>query len=661
LNDLTDVSTTGRSDHDILAYNVANQQFEARSTAVLTGLTMQGNAYLRDNDAVYFGTSLDSYIYHDGASGHTYFRETGSGSLIMQTNTFVVQNAAGTQNIIMAPEGTNGIDFSYDGQRKLSTASNGIDVVGAVFADVGAPSSTDQTLARFSSQAGIRDIGFVWDDSASTMGIATLSNHAMAFHINGNSSEKMRIATDGTVAIGTTSTSTNYGAYKTPLIVERSSGYGYVEIRSGSTANQAGLILNRQGNTGWLHAMDNNGKLKIAPMASINETGLTNAKDGSTGITVDTSGRVGIGTTLPGDKLTVSGSDAYMLIDRSNGEAGATFRYNADNTKRADIAVQTNGDLRIKTNLQDRARVTSSGHFLVGKSSTVFSTQGAMITAQGSAEFTRDSVVLNLNRTSTDGDIMRGYKDGVNVFSVNRSGYSTAVKAPATSGVYNHLELGASAQNQQTYYLVWDAHNGRFYSAADNAHDVGSPFLRWDDIYATNSTINTSDQNEKQQVASLTDAEITAAKAISKLFKTFKWNDSVAEKGDAARTHSGVIAQEVEQAMTDAGLDAGDYAFFISTTWWETQTEVPAVEAVEAVDATYDEDGNMLTAAVSAVEAQEAYTRTERYESPEEAPEGAIERNRKGIRYPQLLSFIGAATEQRLASIETRLDALEAN
>ena len=74
--------------------------------------------------------------------------------------------------------------------------------------------------------------------------------------------------------------------------------------------------------------------------------------------------------------------------------------------------------------------------------------------------------------------------------------------------------------------------------------------------------------------------------------------------------------------MTDAGLSAGDYAFFISSTWWEADGET--------------------------------------YETAEEAPEGATERNRKGIRYPQLLSFIGAATEQRLASIETRLDALEA-
>ena len=105
--------------------------------------------------------------------------------------------------------------------------------------------------------------------------------------------------------------------------------------------------------------------------------------------------------------------------------------------------------------------------------------------------------------------------------------------------------------------------------------------------------------------------------------------------------------------MTDAGLDVGNYAFFISTTWWETQTEVPAVEAVDEV---VDEDGNVVT---EAVEAQEAYTRTDTYKTIEEAPEGATERTRLGIRYPELFSFIGAATEQRLTSIEARLTALE--
>ena len=126
--------------------------------------------------------------------------------------------------------------------------------------------------------------------------------------------------------------------------------------------------------------------------------------------------------------------------------------------------------------------------------------------------------------------------------------------------------------------------------------------------------------------------------------------------------------------MTAAGLDAGDYAFFISSTWWETQTEVPAVEAVEAVyedvviPAVLDEDGNEVEAerteqrlVTEAVEAVDAYTRTDTYDTAEEAPEGATERTRMGIRYPELLAFVGAATEQRLSNIETRLAALEAN
>jgi len=181
---------------------------------------------------------------------------------------------------------------------------------------------------------------------------------------------------------------------------------------------------------------------------------------------------------------------------------------------------------------------------------------------------------------------------------------------------------------------------------SDNAYDLGGASNRWDDVYATNGTIQTSDEREKQNITSLTSAEITAATAISKLFKTFKWKDNVAVKGDDARTHTGVIAQQVQSAMSDAGLDASKYAFWCSDTWWEKDVEVAAVEADDTVD--------------PPIEAKDAYTRTDRYDIKDEAPEGATEHTRLGIRYPDLLSFIGAATEQRLTSIESRLTALEA-
>ena len=189
---------------------------------------------------------------------------------------------------------------------------------------------------------------------------------------------------------------------------------------------------------------------------------------------------------------------------------------------------------------------------------------------------------------------------------------------------------------------------------ADNYVDLGATYARFDDIYATNSSIQTSDFNEKQDIASLTATEMLVGKRISALFKTFRWKDSVAEKGDNARTHTGIIAQDVHAAFTAEGLDAGNYALFISSTWWETQTEVPAVEAVAEVT---DEDGNVTT---EAVEAKDAYTRTDTYDTEDEAPEGATERTRMGIRYPELLSFVAAYNEQRFASIEARLTALEA-
>jgi len=280
-----------------------------------------------------------------------------------------------------------------------------------------------------------------------------------------------------------------------------------------------------------------------------------------------------------------------------------------------------------------RQVIDSSGNLLVGKTSSSFSTVGARLSSTDNQFVTDGQLSAAFNRKTSDGDIIGFFKDGTVVGSIrSNSGARIAINSEGSFGLL---------QSSNSSCFFWSSLS--FSPFNDNVRDLGEAGFRYDDIYATNGTIQTSDQNEKQQIASLTDAEMTAAKAISKLFKTFKWNDSVAEKGDAARTHSGVIAQDVEQAMTDAGLNAGDYAFFISSTWWETQTEVPAVEADE-------ENG---------VEAQEAYTRTDTYETAEEAPEGATERNRKGIRYPQLLSFIGAATEQRLASIESRLDALE--
>lgn len=97
----------------------------------------------------------------------------------------------------------------------------------------------------------------------------------------------------------------------------------------------------------------------------------------------------------------------------------------------------------------------------------------------------------------------------------------------------------------------------------NNTISLGSTNKTFKDIYATDTTINTSDRNKKQDITTLSDAETSAAIACKGLLRKYKWKQSVVEKGGDARWHFGIIAQELQTAFADQGLDASDYGVFI--------------------------------------------------------------------------------------------------
>jgi hypothetical protein len=136
------------------------------------------------------------------------------------------------------------------------------------------------------------------------------------------------------------------------------------------------------------------------------------------------------------------------------------------------------------------------------------------------------------------------------------------------SGSY---KTGLKFLNYTTYQAIYPATGDG--ATADDKIDLGASSARFDDIYATNGTIQTSDRNQKQDIQALTDAEQRVATACKGLIRRFRWQDSVAEKDDnsdsdeTARYHFGVIAQDLQDAFTAEGLDASDYGMFISSTW----------------------------------------------------------------------------------------------
>lgn len=127
---------------------------------------------------------------------------------------------------------------------------------------------------------------------------------------------------------------------------------------------------------------------------------------------------------------------------------------------------------------------------------------------------------------------------------------SSLVAIGNTGGTYGVFVNGSSA----------------FAPNVDNTMTCGSSGFRWTTVYATTGTINTSDANQKTEIADLTAAELAVARRIKGLFKTFKFKDAVAAKGAGARKHVGVMAQDVQAAFAAEGLDANEYGVFCSDT-----------------------------------------------------------------------------------------------
>ena len=102
--------------------------------------------------------------------------------------------------------------------------------------------------------------------------------------------------------------------------------------------------------------------------------------------------------------------------------------------------------------------------------------------------------------------------------------------------------------------------------ATDGLTDLGSAVDRFDTVFATTGSINTSDANQKQQIEELSEAELRVALSCKGLLRKFKLNSAVDIKGDDARIHVGIIAQDLKAAFEAEGLDAGKYGMFTEST-----------------------------------------------------------------------------------------------
>jgi hypothetical protein len=608
------------------------------------GGTMTGDLALGDNVKAKFGASDDLQIYHDGS--HSIIEEAGTGAIKIKVGDFRVENANGS-NLI---KGVGDVaSLHHAGSTKLATTSSGVDISGTVTADGLVVDGGGSDPAQFTLKQTSNTTGLVLRNYAgSEAQIRNEDNGPLVFKTNGN--EAFRVDSSGNVGIGTSSPS-SYWASADDLVVSTSGNTG-ISVVSGTSS--LGYLMFADGTSGG-----NNTRGGIGYDHSTNDMLFRVNNDSK--MRIDSSGNVGIGCS-PSFPLDVNGAiksrtQGFRVGDGST-TAGALIMHKeitgAGTDKSVCLFAETGNELSFMTNgsVTERMRIDSSGNVLVGgtsyEGSATTGASSAYIASGGfiAASVTNDFGML-VNRTDSDGTLFQFRKNGSNVGSITTWDGELAI------GRLNCALLFDDDTNRIK------PHSVQSNIVRDNNLDLGGPSARFDDIYATNGTIQTSDRNEKQDIEELSEAEQRVAIACKGLMRKFRWKSAVEEKGDDARIHFGIIAQDLQAAFEAEGLDAGRYAMFISTTWWEADRIIPAVEAVEAQDAVYeevvipavlDEDGNeveperteqnLISEAVEAVKAVEEHTVTDTFETLEEAPEGATERTRMGVRYSELLAFI---------------------
>lgn len=247
--------------------------------------------------------------------------------------------------------------------------------------------------------------------------------------------------------------------------------------------------------------------------------------------------------------------------------------------------------------------------------------------------------------------------EGSNGFIINfeaqqRTNYEKIVKQffirQGTTGVSEHViylrQLQYNKSSESWTYGDWvkiiterDTFPNNFAPKTDNIYTLGTSARRWSQLYAATTEIGTSDEREKQTIQPYPDDILNAWGDVE--FRQFLFKDAVAKKGDAARIHAGVIAQQVIEAFSKHNLDATKYGLLCYDEWDDEYEDVEVIDS----PAVLDENGNEITPAKKHTE-QKLITKAG---------------SRYGIRYSEALCLEAAYQRRRADMLEQRIAAIE--
>jgi hypothetical protein len=395
---------------------------------------------------------------------------------------------------------TSGSAFVFDGTNVgIGTSSPGqkLTVQGGINVTSSATLPVAQGAMLFSYEAPINRI---------YMGDGTGYSFAFSKRASSTTTDLMTLTDGGNLGIGTTSPS--YKLDVNGAINIAASNF----IRSGSNpliASNGSTFNYQYTGTQALH--------------------WQNQADNATRMVLTDGGNLGIGTTSPNYKISAIGSNTQanfgatnnkgaFVVSTSDSQAiytGGTY-YNGSNwvatATTASYVACDSGNTVFANNSgltsgntytpSERARITSDGNLLVGKTTDNFGTEGIVLYGPDDANSSRINVTtdgqtsINVNRLASDGDLVGFYQATTQEGSISVSGNTVSYNAFAGSH-WSQLQDGSkpdilrgTVMESINELCVWPDENNERLPKAKISDTAGSKkvygvFMAWDNDWTT--------------------------------------------------------------------------------------------------------------------------------------------------------------------------------
>lgn len=273
-------------------------------------------------------------------------------------------------------------------------------------------------------------------------------------------------------------------------------------------------------------------------------------------------------TTLSSQITQTSNSITAEVTRASNAESSLSSRISI--TESGISSKVSKGDVSSEIS-QEAGRVTISSNRLVINSSQFTLDSNGNATFGGTLNAAGGSFSGNLSAStckfiglqSTMGNLQMFdtgtgtiYADYINVDEI----YTPEVRYSAELSLHSQTRVRIYSGFTNTDGIAIDSNqSGKYHlrPGTNNTIDCGSTSYHWDNVYAKNGTIQTSDRNEKIDILDISE-EYANALIDGSQPKSYRMKN-----GTSGRIHNGMIAQDLEEQLSYMGISTMDFAGFI--------------------------------------------------------------------------------------------------